>query len=169
MHVVWENDITIFNQLGEEIPTLVLADYVEPGIIDKIDVLMNSQKWIPCQKLFPNVDPFILVQFLERIFIERLELKSEKVAQLLIDNRNSWDDVFYQLLCESFGLKVNSMPMMQLSKLLPFKILLKHKDHLTQLEALMFGVSGFLKEPKDKYSTMLAKEFSFLKKKVSIS
>jgi hypothetical protein len=162
LHVVWENDITIFNQLGEEIPTLVLADYVEPGIIDKIDVLMNSQKWIPCQKLFPNVDPFILVQFLERIFIERLELKSEKVAQLLIDNRNSWDDVFYQLLCESFGLKVNSMPMMQLSKLLPFKILLKHKDHLTQLEALMFGVSGFLKEPKDKYSTMLAKEFSFL-------
>jgi hypothetical protein len=168
LHVVWENDITIFNQLGEEIPTLVLADYVEPGIIDKIDVLMNSQKWIPCQKLFPNVDPFILVQFLERIFIERLELKSEKVAQLLIDNRNSWDDVFYQLLCESFGLKVNSMPMMQLSKLLPFKILLKHKDHLTQLEALMFGVSGFLKEPKDKYSTMLAKEFSFLKKKYQL-
>lgn len=36
LHVVWENDIAIFNQLGEEIPSLALADYVEPGIIDKI-------------------------------------------------------------------------------------------------------------------------------------
>ena len=133
LHVVWENDIAIFNQLGEEIPTLVLADYVEPGIIEKIEALMSSQKWIPCQKLFPSVDPFILAQFLECIFIERLELKSEKVAQLLNDNRNSWDDVFYQLLCESFGLKVNSTPMMQLLKLLPFKILLKHKDNITKL------------------------------------
>ena len=144
-----------------------MADYVEPGIIDKIEALMSSQKWIPCQKLFASVDPFILVQFLERIFIERLELKSEKVAQLLNDNRNSWDDVFYQLLCESFGLKVNSTPMMQLSKLLPFKILLKHKDNITQLEALMFGVSRFLIESQDKYSAMLAKEFDFLKKSIN--
>ena len=80
LHVVWENDIAIFNQLGEEIPSLALADYIEPGIIDKIEALMSSQKWILCQKLFTSVDPFILVQFLERIFIERLELKSEKVA-----------------------------------------------------------------------------------------
>jgi hypothetical protein len=168
LHVVWENDSVVYNQLGEEIPTLVLADYVDPGLIDRVEGLINNQKWIPCQKLLPNVDPIILIQFLERIFIERLQEKSDKVAKLLEDSGNNWDEVFYQLLCQSFGLKVNSIPMLQLSKLLPFKILSKHKDNLMQLEALLFGVSGFLNDPKDVYTTNLSKEFQFLKTKYGL-
>ena len=168
LHVVWENDKPVYNQVGEEIPTLVLADYVVPSLVDRVESMMNNHKWIPCQKLLPDVDPFILIQFLERIFIERLQKKSEKVAKLLDDSRSNWDDVFYQLLCESFGLKVNSIPMLQLSKLLPFKILSKHKDNLMQLEALMFGVAGFLNNPNDSYSINLNKEFQFLKIKYGL-
>ena len=114
------------------------------------------------------VNNFVLVQFLERIFVERLQIKSQRVAHLLKQNANSWDDTFYQLLCESFGLKVNATPMLQLSTLLPFKILFKHKNNLIQLEALLFGVAGFLNNPKDSYSIKLSKEYNFLKSKYKL-
>ena len=168
LHVVSQNDKLVYNQLGEQIPTLVLTDYVDNSLIDKVENLMNNQNWIPCQKLLPAVDPFILAQFLERIFVERLQIKSNKIAKLLKENANSWDDTFYQLLCESFGLKVNAIPMLQLSNLLPFKVLLKHKNNLLQLEALLFGVAGFLNNPKDNYSIKLSKEHQFLKTKYNL-
>ena len=141
---------------------------MDNSLIDKVENLMNNQNWIPCQKLLPAVDPFILAQFLERIFVERLQIKSNKIAKLLKENANSWDDTFYQLLCESFGLKVNAIPMLQLSNLLPFKVLLKHKNNLLQLEALLFGVAGFLNNPKDNYSIKLSKEYQFLKTKYNL-
>ena len=129
LHVVWKNDKIIYNQNGEQIPTLVLSDYVEPNLIDNIVSIIDSERWIPCQKLISDMDSFILNKFLERIFIERLEFKSEKVALILSKTFNSWDDVLYQLICESFGLKVNSIPMLRLSELIPYKLLLKQAKY----------------------------------------
>lgn len=168
LHVVWQNDKTIYNQLGEELPTLVLSDYVEKGFIDKIYSLLNNEKFIPCEKLISDVDSFVLLKFLERIFIERLEYKSNQLALLLKKKINSWEEVFYQLICKSFGLKVNAMPMLHLSELLPYKLLLKHNDNLLQLEALLFGVAGFLNKPNDDYTKELSKEYKFLKKKYNL-
>ena len=120
LHVVWQNDKTIYNQLGEELPTLVLSDYVEKGFIDKTYSLLNNEKFIPCEKLISDVDSFIILKFLERIFIERLEYKSNQLALLLKKKINSWEEVFYQLICKSFGLKVNAMPMLHLSSAILF-------------------------------------------------
>ena len=52
LHVVWENDIVIYNQLGDEIPTLILADYVKIGIIDKVENLMNSKNGLLVKTYF---------------------------------------------------------------------------------------------------------------------
>ncbi len=51
--------------------------------------------------------------------------------------------------------------MFQLAKLLPQSILAKHRDKVFQLEAMLFGVAGFLSSPEDDYSKLLKKEFVF--------
>jgi hypothetical protein len=134
LHVVWEDDEQVYNQSGEAIPTIELKDFVNVAFLDRYERLMHSQKWIPCQDSFKNVNDTIKVHFLER-----LQDKAENVSDLLVYNNNDWDETFYQMLCKSFGSNVNSQPMLQLAKQLPFKILFKHKDNLVQLEALLFG------------------------------
>lgn len=51
------------------------------------------------------------------------------------------------------------------AQLLPQKILTKHSNSIIQLDALLFGVAGFLTIPQDNYSRMLMNEYLFLKHK----
>ena len=117
-------------------------------------------------KFFKEVDSVFVNIFLESLLVERLKQKSIELKILLDKNQNDWEETFYQILCRSFGYKVNAEPMFYLAKSLPFKILSKHSNDLFQLEALFFGVSGFLKEANDQYSLSLKNEFSFLSKKI---
>ncbi len=69
-----------------------------------------------------------------------------------------------------FGFKVNALPFELLAKSLPLQILAKHKNNLSQLEALLFGNSGLLNEELigDDYFLALRNEYSFLYKKYGL-
>jgi hypothetical protein len=73
------------------------------------------------------------------------------------------------MICRNFGFKVNTEPFLQLAQALPYKILMKHADHLDQMEALIFGQAGFLNETiNDPYYLLLKREYQLLKKKYSL-
>jgi hypothetical protein len=74
------------------------------------------------------------------------------------------------MLTRNFGFKVNNDPFHQLSLALPYKILLKHADRLSQVEALLFGQAGFLEEVnEDEYFSLLKREYKFLGQKYGIT
>lgn len=66
------------------------------------------------------------------------------------------------------GKKANKEAMILLAEGLPVKYLLKHVDQEESLQALLFGVAGFLDKPVGEFHLKLAKEFSFLKKKYNL-
>jgi hypothetical protein len=106
---------------------------------------------------------------IERTLVKRLEAKAEIVKTLFTKNGNDWEETFYQLLCKNFGFKVNAEPMLLLAEVLPYKILLRHLDKTTQLEALLFGQAGFLeKVEKDDYTMVLKREYNLLGKKYNL-
>ena len=168
LHVVWEYDEKTTNQKGENIQCLELKQLVNQELLDRYQQLMNSKSWILCQPYFKKTDEFIVHLFLERLLIERLEKKSRLLHEHFMSLTNDWEAVLYQSLCHSVGLKINAQPMYYLSRLLPFKILSKHKNNLFQMESLLFGVAGFLKNIHDDYGSLLRKEFLFLKHKYKL-
>lgn len=168
LHVVWEDDTSIQNQLGEQIPTLELKNLVSEKLLSKYELLMQHKAWIPCENFIGDTEQTHLHCFLDRLLIERLQEKSLDIKKVLEDNKNDWEETFYQFFCRSLGLQVNAEPMFQLAQLLPQKILAKHSPNLFQLEALLFGVGGFLQESKEEYSRQLLKEFEFLKHKYKL-
>jgi hypothetical protein len=103
--------------------------------------------------------------------IERLQAKTATILELLQQNKNNWNETFYQLLARNFGMKTNAVPFELLSKSLPMSILSKHKNDLFQIEALLFGQSGLLNESLlgDDYFLALRNEYSFLHKKYGLS
>ena len=58
--------------------------------------------------------------------------------------------------------------MLCLSQQLSHKILAKHGNNKFQVEALLFGVAGFLNEVNDSYGLSLQEEFLFLKHKYKL-
>jgi hypothetical protein len=101
--------------------------------------------------------------------VERIEIKTKSIEQLLSQNQNNWEDTFYILLARNFGFKINAVPFELLARSLPLAHLAKHKNELFQIEALLYGQAGLLQSDfKDEYPTRLRTEYDFLKSKFGL-
>lgn len=168
LHIVGVNNAIVKRQNGEEIPTIELK--YNPWLATKYEELKSSRTWIPCEKDFMVEDGFQFSSWLGRLAVERLEQKALRVQALLDYYRNDWEEAFYCALATNLGYKINAQPFEMLAKSTPLNILLRHKDNLLQVEALLFGQAGFLTPDlfDDPYTSSLKKEYSFLKKKYTL-
>lgn len=172
LHVVWEDDMSIFRKDETEIPCLELKSYIaQPQLKAYHELLENeSKKWINCESHFDEVDEFKLNNWLESLYIERLEDKNELILNLLKVSNNNWDEVGFKLMAKAFGLNVNGEAFLQMSSAADFKVFQKCFQNPMQLEALCFGLCGMLPaESEEAYVKTLQKELEFLKQKFQLN
>ena len=166
LHVVYEEDQTIFRTSGEPIPCLELKHRIPSKLTKNYSRLAQNEHWIPCQNYLHKVNEITKYIFLDNVFVERLAEKTQIMATKLHENKGDWELSFYHFLAKSFGMKVNAIPFEQLAKQMPLNILTKHKGNLFQIEALLFGQAGLLTTVfNDSYPRKLQKEYNFLQKK----
>ena len=170
LHVVWNKDVEVFMKNNKPIPTLELKKIVDKKLVYNYENLITKkQSWIPCENLITKVNSFKINFWLERLFFERLEQKSEIINKLLINSNNDFEAVLFQLLAKNFGLKVNGEAFLQLATSFDFSILRKVKFNELQLEALLFGQAGFLEdELEEVYHQKLKTEYKYLQHKYKL-
>lgn len=169
LHVVWEEDEKIYRKDGTLLPTLELKSRVASSFLLQYKRIVHSRNRIPCANAIQHVPDVIKVSMLDKALMARLEKKAETILQALERNNGDWEETCYQILCRNFGFKVNTDPFLQLAQSLPYKILMKHGDRLEQIEALLFGQAGFLKETiNDAYYLLLRREYTLLRKKYNL-
>ena len=170
LHVVYEDDQQVLDKYDQPVATLELAGKFSSRLFNKYQAFLYNKSWIPCSTDVSTIDALIWQSWLERLVVERIERKSFEIKRRLNLNLNDWEETFYQVLAGSFGFKVNEQPFLLLAKSLPLSVLGKHKDNLFQLEALLLGQAGLLRNDfADEYPQLLAKEYDFLKKKFSLN
>lgn len=170
LHVVLEEDQPVHRANGERIPCLEVKSLVPPRLSATYLKLLHNEHWIPCQHHFFQVSEMTKTLWLERLLVERLEQKTEAIAQLLAHNGNNWEETFYQALARNFGMRVNAEPFELLAKSTPFLTLMKHKNSLPQLEALLFGQAGLLaRDFADDYPNLLKREYAHLQRKYNLT
>ena len=164
LHVVEKADKKIFRSNRSEIETVEISWPEEYNRNYK--KLLKAKSWIACQDELYRIDPLYIRMGFHRLMTERLENKTSDIIERLKENKNDWNETFYQFLSQVFGFKINALPFQLLAKSVPYNILSKHKNSLFQLEALLFGASGILNEELcgDDYFTALRNEFNFLSK-----
>ena len=170
LHVVLDEDQRLRRPNGEALPCFTLRRRIPPQLLEKYLRLDHERAWIPCEKVYPEVPEIVRHNWLDRLLVERLEEKTGLVAQVVEASGRHWEEAFYRLLARNFGIKVNVEPFEALARSLPLRLLAKHKDHLFQLEALLFGQAGFLSESfDDAYPRELAREYRFLQHKYGLT
>ncbi|MBW1295049.1 DUF2851 family protein [Aquimarina litoralis] len=168
LHVVWEDDMDIFRKDNSKIPTLQLKEYLNNNLLTKYQNLFCNQnmKWIQCEKQLPTVSSFTLFNWQERLYVERLEQKSQLIIDLLEGCSYDWEAVLFKLLAKGFGLNVNSDAFLSLANSFDFSILRKCCDDLMEVEALLFGQANLLDKDLDiTYVQKLIKHYEYLKRK----
>ena len=171
LHVVWEHDTEIFRKDNTKIPTLELKHYVPQDALNGYQKLFNNnRKWINCENDFASTPEFIMSNWLERLYFERLERKANDITALLHENTNNWESVLFKMLFKNFGLKVNGDAFASIANSFDFSIIRKQQSNLLSLEALLFGQAGLLEDDcQEAYFLELAKEYQFLKQKFTLT
>lgn len=166
LHVVWQDDKPVHRADQTPLPTLELKERVDKQWLYKYQGLLESKAPIPCAAFFPTADPLKKTMMLDKALAQRLETKAFLGKALLVKNKQDWEETAYQVLAKNFGFKINAEPFLRLSQAIPYKLLMKHKDKLMQMEALLLGQAGLLPENTEENDVEeLKKEYAFLSKK----
>ena len=164
LHVVWDQDESLTG-----IPTLELKDRVSKILLQRYDTLMNATSFIPCEKNIHRVPGITWIGWKDRLLAERQWRKSVSIESYLVENNFHWEETCWWLLSRNFGIKVNADAFEAIARSLPLTLLKKHKPNIFQLEALLLGQGGLLKDTFiEDYPKALQKEYSFRKTKHSL-
>ncbi|CAD7802881.1 hypothetical protein CHRY9390_00992 [Chryseobacterium aquaeductus] len=167
LHVVFQNDADIDELHTKNIPTLELKNHIDVSVFGKYEKLLNDSQFIPCEDLFnPNKIP---VHFYEESLLQKLEEKSSEIESDLEIHKNNYEAVLFHSLAYSFGLKVNAYLFKQIAESIDFTVVNKIRQNKPQLEALLFGISGWLEKPEDESMKIWKREFDFMRAKYNIS
>lgn len=169
LHVVWEHDADVFRKNNTEIPVLELKNYVDAEILSHYQKLLSAKNWINCENELSTIDSFTLSNWKEKLFLERLEERSNEIEELLVTTANDWEAVFFLFLAKSFGLNVNGFVFFELMQSIPYEIIRKEQSDVVQLEALFLGRAGLLETDKeDVYFKELKKRWNYLQQKYQL-
>lgn len=169
LHVVWQHDVEVFRKDKTKIPTLELKKIVSKNSLDKYHYLFSKTKnWINCEKEIKNIDSFLLNNWLERLFFERLEAKYSTFEKEIKKDKSHWEKLLFTMLCKNFGLKVNGESFLSIAKSLPFSLIQKNKES-NNLEALLYGQARFFENKiDDNYFKDLKELYLFLASKYNL-
>ncbi len=171
LHVVWIHDAEINRRDQVPIPVLEVSNYVPERLITSYRKLFSvkNDQFINCERDFPSINEFKRQQWFEKLFIERLESRNHKITQRLERSNNDWEAVFFQLLCRSFGTKVNADAFEQLAQSMDQATVRKLARDAFQLEATLLGQANLL-EPahQDPYYKDVVQEYAFAKAKYDL-
>lgn len=163
MHVVWINDLS-----ESHIPVLELIHIVPFFLLDRYQLWMNNADSLPCAKTLMNQKMKLNKSWLNDLLTSRIQRKGSDILNKVKYYKYDWEEIFWHELAKTFGYRVNAETFELLAKSIPWKVLLKHKNSIHQIEAMLFGQINLLNaELHDQYARMLFKEYQFLKNKYS--
>lgn len=171
LHIVWNHDVDVFRKNNSPVSTLELKTYVAKELLMSYENLFHKPiKWIQCESLIYGVNNFVISNWLNRLFFERLEQKAMYINSLLKKTNQNWEATLFMLLAKNFGLKVNADAFYMMASSFDFSVVRKVSFDIHQLEALLFGQSGLLNSDAEcAYYNKLKNEYQFLKRKFNLN
>ena len=169
LHVVEKDDMPVRRSNGEVIPQLCMPCSAQ--FSEQYHRLVNSAtSELPCAEEISLIPPIYITDMISTLGYERLFDKVERIEKLLHTFAGDWNEVCYVLLARSLGFGINSDTFERLAMATPLKIMTKHNDSLTAIEAMLFGQSGLLDTAPndDSYVATLKNEYSFFAQKFGL-
>lgn len=173
LHVVAKADVSdVRTQDGKILPQLELA--VPKELTCKYKELKNEETYPPCYRIIPNVPLLTVHSWMNRLAVERLESKTQRINNYLERTGGDWERVFFITLARNFGFGVNSQAFEQWAFTIQPQEVGKHRNDVFQVEAFFMGQAGLLSdelvpaEHRDSYYMRLKTEYAFLKHKFNL-
>lgn len=159
---------------SRQIPTVILSDHLTRSVREIWKEIINNPSEnfrIPCYPENKNIPDVIKIDWLHKLADDRLALKTAKIKarlkELSADHRKKslWEQVMFEFVCDALGFSKNRNQFIRLSQKTDLMKIRKLNLNRMQIDSLMFGLSGFLKDLrfKEDYSDTLKISWNYLK------
>lgn len=169
LHVVYEEDVPVKRTNGTRIPCLELKPIIRREYFERYESLQQNIAWLPCQARIGKVRDITVSSALQRMAIERYEGRVEELRHRLDQLDGNWPQLIFERFARGMGFRINGFAFEQIARQTPLKVIMKEAHELENVEALLFGQSGSIKENDDHYSKRLKSKFEFLRSKYDLS
>lgn len=162
LHVVWEYDACIQSTAGNEIPCLILSQFVK----NPASFLPNTTDAFLCQKLIHCVPTSIINEMKANCLKKRLGEKVAETEKIWLDCNKDWEETIYRSIAKALGFQQNAEAMYRLACSIPLKLIWNYRESPLRIEAMFFGQAGLLEQfPIKEQINNLKLEYQFLKHK----
>lgn len=171
LHVVWIHDKEVTLHKDWKIPTLELQQITPTTTVEQYqNLLQNNTKWINCSGQWDSLSLFKIEHWLERLLIERLNKKANRILNTFQNTNQNWEATAYYSIAQYFGGNKNGDNFLKILQNLPFSFIQKC-DSAFPLEALFFGQANLLNDEivKDAYYQKLKTAYAYLKQKFNLT
>lgn len=171
LHVCKHVEKEIFTASGTRVPQVEIR--VPESVISNYAQLINEMEYPPCYRVLPQLPNVMIRGWLDKMCVERIELKTARIEQYLATCNNDWERAFFITLARAFGFGVNAEMFERWAEEIPLSALAHHRDDVLQVEAFFFGQAGMLDDTfpkvKDDYFQRLQDEYKFLQHKFGLT
>ncbi|MGY5354631.1 DUF2851 family protein [Wenyingzhuangia sp. IMCC45467] len=170
LHVVYEHDVEVFDLHSNEIPTVELKNFIHERVLSNYKILMNNrQQWVFCEQNLKEIDEFKINNWLERVYVERLERKIDDIATIYQNSGQDWEATLFLTMAKYFGGNLNGQLFLEAFSQVDFSIIRKQIVNNT-IHSFLYGLLGLLdnKQVEDAYYQNLQKEFVYQKQKYQL-
>lgn len=159
---------------SRKIPTVFLSQFLSKSIHEIWKEIINNPSpafKLPCYPENNSVALQLKTEWLTILSQERLLLKSNRlrshIGELSSDVKKKiiWEQVFFEFTCEALGYSKNKEAFLKLSRKIDLHEINKKELSLTELDSILFGLSGFLYDLsyKDRYILELKSNWQRIK------
>lgn len=142
LHVVHVFDDIATNSKGR--PILTLKIDLSEKLSARYRALQENGEWLSCSSFIGNFPLMRLKYWLIQLQKERFQHKSDRIYRLLLSKKWDREETLYMSLASGYGLPINSLPFEMVTSGISLQLLVDLRDNLPDLEAILFGQSGFL-------------------------
>lgn len=158
LHGVVEKDREVHNSKGRKILTVNME--FSQNLWSKYKDLLAKQETIPCREELVPLNKDRLKQWLEKLYIERLEERTRMVKRSLEEAGGDWEEVLYRAMGRAMGQKTNAEPFEMLTRTISLEKISRFCPDLHTKESILFGQAGMLNNPDgDPYYLSLKKSY----------
>lgn len=177
LHVVARADAEAVTSHGQHPPQMVLE--VPSHVRDHYQELLTTAEYPPCYRIIPSLSPLSVHSWMSALALERLEQKTEAIAQRVQACGESWEAAYFVTLARNYGFGVNGDAFELWARSLPLNSVAHHRDNLFQVEAFFLGQAGLLDPAsvperhrdaaiKEEYFQKLSAEYRYLSHKFGL-
>lgn len=142
LHVAEAIDVDVKTQQGEYPPQMRLQ--VPTDVREHYEELLATDEYPACYRIIPQLSRLMIHSWMSALQTERLEQKTELIAQRVKECDGSWEAAYFVTLARNYGFGINGDAFELWAKHIPLQSVAHHRDNLMQIEALFLGQAGLL-------------------------